>query len=428
MSERTGNLRIAVYNVQNLFSRPMVFGLPLYADELLAAASRVVELLSQPDYHARFDPANESGKTVGDLIADLMFRTSDVRGFEALKSAPRRIALSDVAEIRVDRSETGSNIFHTREGSEQPTGIKFDIRGRHSWSGAFELRRAPIRDQGVEAMAKVIDAIDADILCLNEVENRRTLIDFAETRLDTAYPNVVVFDGNDRRGIDVAVMTKPGLDIGALRTNVFTRWNRYKQFGVERSDELLFDRDCLEVEVHVRGRPISVLVNHLKSKRGTAEATIASDPRRIDQSREIARILRERYRNPDGSWKPVVVAGDLNENPDRNGALSANLEGMKTSIDPLLTLRAEGLFNVQLEKMPNPNDRFTYVFAGRRDRVELNHIDHLFASKPVFDKLAGWGIDRSGMDLSEAGLPGGVGRGEAAASDHALVWMDLDWP
>jgi endonuclease/exonuclease/phosphatase family metal-dependent hydrolase len=413
---KQGNLRIAFYNVENLFSRPSIFNVRGLSDELLRAAAEVDRLLGLRNYWAQ-----DSNGTPAQRIFDLFFRTNRIDGYGHLHADDGPVTLSQHADIRIDRGPRAS-FFDTDGPGGPPERVHPAFRGRRDWIGALEFRRSLMRAPGIEALADVIRAVDADILCVAEVENRRTLADFCNEALEGLYPNTLVIDGNDRRGIDVGIVTKADFPLLAARSNVNAPWRRFDPEKHDPSERFVFDRDCLEVAVDVRGTPIHFLINHLKSKRGSETNTIASDPRRIDQSREVARILRSRYRDVAG-WKPVVIAGDMNENPDRNGEFPHALEGMKTSMDPLLEMRGEGILNVHYERHPNVADRGTSWFDGK-----WTHIDHLFASEPVFERVVASGVERSGMYLKETGLPGGVDREGDAASDHALVWMDLNWP
>jgi hypothetical protein len=69
----------------------------------------------------------------------------------------------------------------------------------------------------------------------------------------------MLIDGNDERGIDVAVMTRAGFSIDSICSNV------------DRTDEVgtVFSRDCPQYEVRTpSGAMVHVLVNHFKSQSG----------------------------------------------------------------------------------------------------------------------------------------------------------------
>jgi hypothetical protein len=79
----------------------------------------------------------------------------------------------------------------------------------------------------------------------------------------------MLIDGNDERGIDVAVMTRAGFSIDSICSNV------------DRTDEVgtVFSRDCPQYEVRTpSGAVVHVLVNHFKSQSGGGGASANARP------------------------------------------------------------------------------------------------------------------------------------------------------
>ena len=107
--------------------------------------------------------------------------------------------------------------------------------------------------------ARVIADVDADILAIVEAEDRPSLIRFNQELLGGMYRHVMLVDGNDERGIDVGILTKPGFPIRSIRSNV----------DAEDADGVIFSRDCCEYRVGTpSGAVLTVLVNHFKSQSG----------------------------------------------------------------------------------------------------------------------------------------------------------------
>ena len=107
--------------------------------------------------------------------------------------------------------------------------------------------------------AKVIEDVDADILAIVEAEDRPSLIRFNDELLGGKYRHIMLVDGNDERGIDVGIMTKPGFPIRSIRSNV----------DAEDAQGVIFSRDCCEYAVATpSGAVVKVLVNHFKSQSG----------------------------------------------------------------------------------------------------------------------------------------------------------------
>lgn len=383
-----GKLRIATFNVENLFSRPRVF---MFDDSTVGSAvmakiTQLQEMLEQEQY--------EKSKIV------------------ALVNDNQLLSFIDIRCDRVNREGASPSFFRMTNGV--PSGVNTDIDGRADWIGAIEFKRQGLPPRSTATMKRVIlEDLNADILCLCEIEDRKVLRQFNEEVLEGAYPYEIAIEGNDKRGIDVAVLSR--FPIGNLRSNTH----------LTGDNGAVFDRDCLEATIEISSDvEITLLCNHLKSKGGPFNES-KTDPRRIEQARALAKILTERYKKDDGTWRYAVVAGDLNENPDRNGANGAKLEGYKTSISPLLEL--DGLWGVHkprpgtAEPDPTPIDgRWTYEFQGN-----YQQIDHLLLTQPLAEKVVAWGAVRTGRYTDGSN---GVAEAIDAASDHGALWVDVELP
>jgi endonuclease/exonuclease/phosphatase family metal-dependent hydrolase len=207
----------------------------------------------------------------------------------------------------------------------------------------------------------------------------------------------MLIDGNDQRGIDVGLYSK--LEVGRVRTNIFDGPSRSRTFS----------RDCLEVEVKtVEGRRIFLLINHLKSKWGRDQ--VGSDQRRERQARRVAQILDERY---DLENELVVVAGDLNDRPDRQ------------PVRPLL--QKPHLHDVlKLEYPIDPDKRWTYHYEHNEQ------IDYILVSDKLKDSFREAGVWRRGIAKVDEYSNGEtlpydtVTTWRNAASDHGAVWATFD--
>ncbi len=152
----------------------------------------------------------------------------------------------------------------------------------------------------------VVRMLDADVLCLQEVENLEVLERFNSKRLAALkYRHRIVIDSQDPRKIDVAVLSK--FPISQIRTN--------RHLRNAANTATLFSRDCLEVTVEVpdpagnaEPKPLALLVNHLKSMMGGRADT---RDRRVEQAAQVVDILGDRF--GDGVEGNVAVLGDLND-------------------------------------------------------------------------------------------------------------------
>lgn len=155
--------------------------------------------------------------------------------------------------------------------------------------------------EDLDLLAKNIHEIDADILVLQEVENRGYLDDFNRALLaDLGYEHVILTEGNDRRGIDVAVLSR--LPVGPVTSY------RHLKFPDADGNEMYFRRDLLRVRIEPeKGDPFEVMAVHLKSKYGGEQGDVV----RIGEARMIRKVLdgilaRDRKAR-------LLICGDFND-------------------------------------------------------------------------------------------------------------------
>jgi hypothetical protein len=125
--------------------------------------------------------------------------------------------------------------------------------------------------------ALAIQEAKPDILIVNEIENLYTLRNFNAEFLGNYFDRMLAIDGNDPRGIDVGVLIRKGCaaEVVGVRTHVddadtgkkVTR-KSVANFGYKVSGAI-FSRDCLEVDVLVNGKVLTLMANHLKAQDST---------------------------------------------------------------------------------------------------------------------------------------------------------------
>jgi len=292
------------------------------------------------------------------------------------------------------------------------------VRKKGTGSEWFRFTRQPINEIGQHNTARVIDAVNADVICLQEVEDLETLRLFNEHVLKPVqdknadrdkpnlkyYSSLLLLNGNDQdRYINVAVMSR--LEILGIRTHMF-----------DVDDEgLIFRRDCLEVDVMTQSKKkITILISHLKSQIpsyrmvGSERVNVTPEIRK----REIAKIvdiLKLKLTNDPNGY--IVLAGDLNGDP--------SYEEMKR-----LSEHDVGMINVVTEKLPT-NQRWTLVYGTKKYQY-----DYLLISQNLKRKLKSVDIERRGISRSRTAFSGvrfdTVSRDGTEASDHCSVSMDID--
>jgi endonuclease/exonuclease/phosphatase family metal-dependent hydrolase len=354
-------LSIATFNCENLFDRAKVLNID---NEAITA-----ELLG----------------SLGHLQAELRKTTYDKGRIWDL--------YSDLKDY-VDLVETRGFLLNTERNA-------VSANGRGAWEGWLALKAGEISDAARVSTAKVIQELDADIVCLVETDSRPFLKKFVEQKLGgvAAYPHIMLIDGNDERGIDVGVISK--WPIKAVRSHIDDRR------AAPLAEKRLFSRDCLEVLVeHDKLGEIWLLVNHLKSKRDSdPEEKKLADQLRTEQAERIAAIVREH----DLAKENVVVLGDFNDTRD-----SAPLASLYGATAPLRDVMVIG--NV------DEKERWTYWFHGSGQQI-----DHMFLSETMAARLETVRVERRGIygiDTITQGqtkpFPEVTSR-KSAASDHAAI-------
>lgn len=158
----------------------------------------------------------------------------------------------------------------------------------------------------MEALARSITALNADVLAMEEVENRDYLQRFVDVFLrDMGYKHVVLIEGNDKRGIDVALVSR--IPVGAVRSH------QYLQFQHADGTPEHFQRDALCVELRPdQGKPFEAWVVHLKSKSGDDPA--ATEPIRLAEATKLRELLDAELAG--NLQVRFVVMGDFNDTFD----------------------------------------------------------------------------------------------------------------
>ena len=232
-----------------------------------------------------------------------------------------------------------------------------------------------------QALAKVADAvaaIDADVIALQEVEDRRAVerLNGALAERNKSYPYFWVGAGTDPfTGQDVAILsrfpniTEPILAYTTLR----------EDFDGEKGARVAALQKFMRVDLEISGEPVTVYTLHLKSKRGNQAD---SDGERLAQARMVRRLVRATL---EKGRPKVVVMGDFNDVPNSE-ALREILGLNDKSWDMSHASASE---NMQGEP-------WTYVFAGKRQAL-----DHILLSRFLFDEVTFATVIRFEDDVSD---------------------------
>ena len=356
-------MRLATFNVENLFRRPVVLDQPTWADgrEQLNDYTKFNGIISKASY---------SG-------ADKQWLVDFLDRYEM---ADRRIGKDDPFQL----NEVRGKLFKVPKGQ---TKAEIIVDGRGDWDGWLELRRHNVNHVAIENTARVVEVLSADVLAVVEAEDRIALQRFNDNYLvprGVGFLYNMLIDGNDERGIDVGLYSKH--PIRSIHSNI----------GLGLPGERTFSRDCAEFEIETPGGDtIWVLVNHFKSK-GFGSAS-SSNARRERQAKAVAEIYRNRVaHNPK-----VAVVGDLNDTPD------------STPLAPLIQQTdLEDVMSHPLYLSGNDRRPGTYGSGAKS-----NKIDYILLSPALWATVSAVGVERRGVWAPRTSRIPEIGSAVEAASD-----------
>ena len=208
----------------------------------------------------------------------------------------------------------------------------------------------------IQNIARVIKSFNqgraADIIVLQEVENINVLRMLRDWGLpDQGLETLVLLEGPDRRGIDVAIMGRfPLLEEATLhKTSLYHSESNTRKYG----------RGILQATFNVWGEQVTILANHWPSQRNP------------DSFRDkTAQTMREiAMQNPN---RAIIAMGDFNVLPsDQPNGLDrwvSNPNFAATFEDPL--------------ERVSPRPKGTHWYRGR-----WSHMDHIFIWNHSYSSL-----------------------------------------
>jgi endonuclease/exonuclease/phosphatase family metal-dependent hydrolase len=383
-----------------------------------------------------------------------------------------------LATFNVENLYSRPSFWDPQRRSDQQIGnVFFEDRGEATQ--ARRIAEAALSDEKCQLTALALLATDADIIALQEVDNEAALRSFrenylkklegprvaramraaihAEPRPDAEairrareiaiaavnYRHLKVFDGNDRRGIDIGILSRIGWqEIASRAASTFGDLGVWPE-GIEQyregppenprfitQEDRVFRRDLIVVDFIIDSRPFTLFSCHLKSMTGGRRAT------RTMREAEVAaiRVSIERHfaGQPggarDANW---AIAGDMNDYYEIDGARDIRdyLTG-EDSPSALGGLIDDG-FAVNLMERRPVEDRWTAYHAPDDIYCQLDYIlvsPRLAAANPKVVP----GIVRDGQPWRAARHKGPrfprIGWDRPKSSDHCPVHVDLALP
>lgn len=284
-----------------------------------------------------------------------------------------------------------------------------------------EIQTYEITDIQRQNTAACIADVDADILCVNEVESLPALRLFNNQYLGDLYHHIVLIDGNDPRGIDIGVLVKKSskIEIEAIRTNMDLGLEKRSiaKDGSFRTQGALFSRDCLELDINCHGRPLTILANHLKAQDRNASS--------VDRRRSQAEGVKDLALQAKKNGRHPVVLGDLNvdlERPGRKGDDSLRpLLGTRALYDPFKEWDLDASWT---HAMISHNKE-----TGKVSSRKYSRLDYILVDAELKTNIAGAGVHRYGLSTDASFYSGPryqtVDEEGTEASDHCPIWVDI---
>lgn len=312
-------------------------------------------------------------------------------------------------------------------------------------------------DDKMQLTALAIADCRADILCLQEVESIEAIKAFEYGYLfkmvGEGYRHKYIAEGNDGRGIDVAVLTREetadGDPIEFVRLKSHAHLT-YGELGIfdetlgrvgEKPNEKVFRRDCLEIDFRIGGREVTIFVVHMKSMGPGREGIDGRQwtmPIRRAESRAVRKVIEQRFGADHTQRKRFLICGDLNDYRERiivEGVHPTERQFIPAAeksagFDPLV----EDGFAVNLVERRPLLDRWT-LFHSRGPREQhLCQLDYILASPALAKSNPGAVPDiiRNGQPFRTPFPPGQAveryprtGWDRPKSSDHCPVAVTL---
>ncbi len=238
-----------------------------------------------------------------------------------------------------------------------------------------EKSETPTPREQMKALAEVILTLNPDVIAFAEVQNegviRSLFRRYVNPELEPRdkYDGFVCLAGNDRRGINVALVTR----LSVRGTLTF----HDREFDASDSKTpVKFSRDLLGVKIQITPNPAHSYLHfaaHLKSKIFGERAEI----KRGMEASEIVNILTEATFAPTPFiGQDVIVTGDMNDDPDTR-VINLFKDGQLT--DTLASVQPNHTYPTKIHaETPGhrkyPDTRLDYLFASPSMAARLSEL------------------------------------------------------
>lgn len=223
----------------------------------------------------------------------------------------------------------------------------------------------------LDQIASVFAQFDPDVAILQEVENQVVVTDLAQKL--GKYPHTAISEGNDPRGIDIAILSKAPFQVAPSHKGEFFHPS------TDPTETFVYARDVLEVHMIYNGRHIVFMGIHFKANESDNDPV--SQLKRLAEA-EHTRELFTTIHTEDPS-AAIIVLGDFNAIPG-SPPIQALLGG------PPLPFTSAASFMTA-------TDRWSFLFSG----------DQLLFDDQIMDENALSMLDQTSVTIPHVGANDG---------------------
>ncbi|MDH4412511.1 MAG: endonuclease/exonuclease/phosphatase family protein [Rhizobium sp.] len=335
----------------------------------------------------------------------------------------------------------------------------FDIKSEADYQRLEAARVVSSTDDTRQLSALAIADTDADILCLQEVDNMEALKAFEYGYLfrmvGSGYRQKYLVEGNDSRGIDVAVLmreeTRDGQPI-EVRDVTSHAALTYHDLGLYhpglgpnvRPEDRIFKRDCLELDLRIGGRPLTVYVVHFKSMtngRDGMDGRSSTMPIREAEAKAVRHIIENRFGREHAVERNFVICGDMNDYQERVDVVGDRRNGfeyvVRADLPSALDVFSHDGFADNVMQRRDALERWTLYHARGPEEQHLCQLDYIWLSRGLAraNPKAVPEVIRNGQPFRTPFPPGQaveryprIGWDRPKASDHCPVAIALHLP
>jgi len=333
----------------------------------------------------------------------------------------------------------------------------FEVRNEGVYQQLEQARVIASTDDTRQMTALAIADADADILCLQEIDNMAALQAFEYGYLfrmvGNGYRQKYLVEGNDSRGIDVAVLmreeTRDGqkIELREIKSHAMVTYRELGLFDETLAahghiDDKVFKRDCLELDLLIGGVPFTLYVVHFKSMgspRDGLDGRQSTMPVRRAEVRAVRRIIEDRFGAGATASKNFAICGDMNDYQERVDVIGSRRTGYRfehrDETESALDAFSHDGFAENVMRRRDPIDRWTLYHARGPQEQWLCQLDYIWLSPALSAANSGRKpeIIRNGQPFRTVFPPGQeveryprTGWDRPKASDHCPVVMTLD--